>query len=74
MKTSQFQIDDCSLLTLMPISGSAKIGKSLLANGISEIGGLYDNPLVGKLDIDEKNDRDFQRYHESVLAMPMRGM
>ena len=56
----------------MPFCGSAKIGKSLIANGVSEIGGLYDNLLVGKLDIDEKNDRDFQRYHESVLAMPMR--
>jgi hypothetical protein len=69
---SKFQIHDCSPLALLNISGSAKIGKSLLANAISEIAGLYDNPLVGKLDIDEKNDRDFQRYHESVLAMPMR--
>jgi len=56
----------------MPICGRAKIGKSFLANGICEIAGLYDHPFVGKLDIDEKNDRDFLRYHGSAFPMPMR--
>lgn len=69
---SKFDIDDCSPLKLLCVCGKAKIGKSLISNVISEIAGLYDNPLVGKLDIDEKNDRDFQRYHESVLPMPMK--
>lgn len=69
---SKFQIDDCSPITFLNISGGAKRGKSLISNAISEIAELYDNPLVGKLDIDEKNDRDYQRYHPSVLPMQMR--
>lgn len=69
---SQFQIADIDPLTIMPICGRAKIGKSVDANTICEAANLYDNPLVGKLDLDEHCDRDFMRYHESVLAMPMR--